>query len=63
MHLFVEYRKRKNKCKADTQAGDTTSKGNYKDEIKVSEWTQEYMGTFIEDFEKNKRRKIKKRKV
>ena len=66
-HLFVKFKMTEQTnlfgTTADTQAGDTTSKGNYKDEIKVSEWTQEYMGTFIEDFEKNKRRKIKKRKV
>tara|TARA_R100000479_G_scaffold168729_1_gene109924 strand:- start:154 stop:696 length:543 start_codon:yes stop_codon:yes gene_type:complete len=37
--------------------------GRYKDEIKVSEWTQEYMNRFIDDFEQNKRRKIKKRKA
>ena len=35
----------------------------FKDEIKVSEWTQEYMNRFIDDFEQNKRRKIKKRKA
>ena len=37
--------------------------GRFKDEIKVSEWTQEYMNRFIDDFEQNKRRKIKKRKA
>ena len=46
---------------ADTQEHDNSN--NFKDEIKVSEWTQQYMDEFITDFEKNKRRKIKKRKV
>ena len=46
---------------AATQDHDNTK--NFKDEIKVSEWTQQYMDEFITDFEKNKRRKIKKRKV
>ena len=46
---------------AATQEHDNTK--NFKDEIKVSEWTQQYMNEFISDFETNKRRKIKKRKV
>jgi len=33
----------------------------YPDEIKHSEWSQEYMSTFVENFEKHKRRKIRKR--
>ena len=27
----------------------------------MSEWSEEYMNNFIEDFEANKRRKVKKR--
>ena len=46
---------------AETQEHDNSR--NFKDEIKVSEWTQQYMNEFISDFETNKRRKIKKRKV
>ena len=40
------------------QQGDTT---NYNDDIKFGEWTQEHMGQFINDFEENKRRKVKHR--
>ena len=64
-HLFVKFKMTEQTNLFDTTAAtqehDTTK--NFKDEIKVSEWTQEYMGQFITDFEKNKRRKIKKRKV
>ena len=64
-HLFVKFKMTEQTNLFDTTAATQehdTSK-NFKDEIKVSEWTQEYMGQFITDFEKNKRRKIKKRKV
>ena len=46
---------------------ETTSKQahdigkNYNDQIKASEWSQEYMSNFISDFEDNKRRQVKKR--
>ena len=64
-HLFVKFKMTEQTNLFDTTAAvqehDTTK--NFKDEIKVSEWTQQYMDEFITDFEKNKRRKIKKRKV
>ena len=64
-NLFVKFKLSENVNLFDTtvdkQAHDTTQ--NFKDEIKVSEWTQEYMGRFIDDFEKKKRKKIKKRKA
>jgi len=34
---------------------------DYNDSVKMSEWSTEYMNNFIEDFEENKRRKVKKR--
>lgn len=34
---------------------------DFNDNIKMSEWSEEYMNTFMKDFEDNKRRKIKKR--
>jgi hypothetical protein len=36
---------------------------DYNDGVKYNEWTEEYMAEFIENFEENKRRKTKKRKV
>ena len=36
---------------------------DFNDEIKYNEWTKEYMANFIEDFEENKRRKIKRKIV
>ena len=64
-HLFVKFKMTEQTNlfdkTADTQEHDNSN--NFKDEIKVSEWTQQYMDEFITDFEKNKRRKIKKRKV
>ena len=64
-HLFVKFKMTEQTNLFDTTAAvqehDTTK--NFKDEIKVSEWTQQYMNEFISDFETNKRRKIKKRKV
>ena len=64
-HLFVKFKMTEQTNlfdkTADTQEHDNAR--NFKDEIKVSEWTQQYMDEFITDFEKNKRRKIKKRKV
>jgi len=34
---------------------------DYNDDMKYSEWTEEYMARFVEDFEANKRRKVKKK--
>ena len=45
----------------EQQEHDIKKDGRFKDEIKVSEWTQEYMNRFIDEFEKNKRKKVKKR--
>ena len=41
---------------ADTQKGDNKS---YETSIKMSEWSQEYTGNFINQFEENKRKKKK----
>ena len=41
---------------AEVQAGD---KNTYETSIKMSEWSQEYTGNFIEQFEENKRKKKK----
>ena len=64
-HLFVKFKMTEQTNlfdkTAETQEHDNSR--NFKDEIKVSEWTQQYMNEFISDFETNKRRKIKKRKV
>ena len=64
-HLFVKFKMTEQTNLFDTTAAtqehDNTK--NFKDEIKVSEWTQQYMNEFITDFETNKRRKIKKRKA
>ena len=64
-HLFVKFKMTEQTNlfdkTAETQEHDNAR--NFKDEIKVSEWTQQYMNEFISDFETNKRRKIKKRKV
>ena len=64
-HLFVKFKMTEQTNLFDTTAAtqehDNTK--NFKDEIKVSEWTQQYMNEFISDFETNKRRKIKKRKA
>ena len=67
-NLFVKF-----KLSEHTNLFDTTveqqehdagkNDGKFKDEIKVSEWTQEYMNRFIDEFEKNKRKKVKKRKA
>lgn len=35
---------------------------NFNDQMKFSEWTQEHISTFIEEFEATKRRKVKKKK-
>ena len=43
----------------EQQEHDTKKDGRLKDEIKVSEWTQEYMNRFIDEFEKNKRKSQK----
>ena len=66
-NLFVKFKLSEHTNLFDTtveqQEHDTKKDGRFKDEIKVSEWTQEYMNRFIDDFEQNKRRKIKKRKA
>jgi hypothetical protein len=46
---------------SDTQEHDSGS--NFNDNIKMSEWSEEYMNNFIRDFEENKRKKIKKRET
>jgi DNA-directed RNA polymerase specialized sigma subunit len=46
---------------SDTQDHDNTV--DFNDNIKMSEWSEEYMNTFMNDFEENKRRKIKKREI
>ena len=46
---------------ADTQSHDSGK--NFNDDVKYSEWTEEYMKGFVRDFEDNKRRKVKKRRT
>jgi hypothetical protein len=46
---------------SDTQEHD--SQNHYNDDVKYSEWTEEYMAEFIENFEENKRRKKRKKKT
>ena len=67
-NLFVKFKlsEHKNLFETTVEKHEHDTGGNdgkFKDEIKVSEWTQEYMNRFIDDFEQNKRRKIKKRKA
>lgn len=66
-NLFVKFKLSEHTNLFDTtveqQEHDTKKDGRFKDEIKVSEWTQEYMNRFIDEFEKNKRKKVKKRKA
>ena len=62
-NLFVKFKLSEHTNLFDTtveqQEHDTgKNDGKFKDEIKVSEWTQEYMNRFIDEFEKNKRKKI-----
>lgn len=46
-------------CSSDSQEHDRDV--DFNDNIRMSEWSEEYMNTFMKDFEDNKRRKIKKR--
>lgn len=46
---------------ADTQGHDKN--GNFNDNVKYSEWTEEYMKGFVRDFEETKRRKVKTRTI
>jgi hypothetical protein len=46
---------------ADTQGHDKGS--NFNDDVKYSEWTEEYMKGFVRDFEETKRRKVKKKRT
>ena len=66
-NLFVKFKLSEHTNLFDTtveqQEHDTKKDGRFKDEIKVSEWIQEYMNRFIDEFEKNKRKKVKKRKA
>ena len=66
-NLFVKFKLSEHTNLFDTtveqQEHDIKKDGRFKDEIKVSEWTQEYMNRFIDEFEKNKRKKVKKRKA
>ncbi len=61
--LYVKYKMTENvnimNMTSEKQSHDQGT--NYNDEVKHSEWSNEYMSNFIEDFEANKRRKVKKR--
>ena len=63
--LYIKYKMSENANVMD----ETSSKqkhdiGNrYNDDIKYGEWTKDHMGTFITDFEENKRRKVKHRRT
>ena len=59
-HLYTKMKLTENanimETTADTQKGDNKS---YETSIKMSEWSQEYTGNFINQFEENKRKKKK----
>ena len=61
--LYVKYKMTENvnvmHMAAERQAHDIGS--NFDDNIKMSEWSSDYMSNFIKDFEETKRRKVKKR--
>ena len=63
--LYVKYKLTENvnvmQMAADRQGHD--SDRHFNDNIKMTEYTEEYMSHFIQDFEDNKRRKVKKRNV
>lgn len=63
--LYVKYKLTENvnimQMTSDRQDHDT---GRYFNEsIKMTDYTEEYVSNFIEDFEENKRKKVKKRNV
>ena len=61
--LYVKYKLTENvnvmQMASDRQDHDAGR--HFNDGIKMTEYTEEYMSHFIEDFEANKRRKVKKR--
>lgn len=61
-YLYTKYKATENANifgeTSDVQENDIMN--HYDDGVKHSEWSQEYMSTFITDFEENKRRKRKK---
>jgi hypothetical protein len=63
-HLYTKYKASENvnifMHASDVQEHDQGT--DYNDGIKMSEWSEEYMSRFVENFEEHKRRK-KKRKV
>lgn len=60
-HLYVKYKATENanifEATSDKQIGDMSE---YDTDIKTGEWSEEYMQSFVENFEMNKRRKKKK---
>lgn len=63
--LYIKYKMTENANVMDqTSARHTSDIGaRYSDSIKQGEWTKDHMGTFITDFEENKRRKVKHRRT
>ena len=63
-HLYTKYKltERANifDMTSDKQSHDKFSV--YNDDIKMNDWSKEYVSNFVSDFEENKRRKVKKRK-
>ena len=64
-YLYTKYKATENANifgeTADRQDQDSGS--DYNDSVKYSEWTQEYMSDFIENFEEHKRKKKKVKRV
>lgn len=62
--LYIKYKMTENvnlqHMASDRQEHDQRP---FNDNIKMNDYTEEYMNIFIEDFEENKRRKVKKRNL
>ena len=61
--LYTKYKltQHVNLMNISSDSQDHDSDVDFNDNIKMSEWSEEYMNTFMEDFEENKRKKVKKR--
>ena len=63
-HLYTKYKmtERANIFEMTSDKQDHDKFSVYNDDIKMNDWSQEYVANFVSDFEENKRRKVKKRK-
>ena len=64
-NLYVKY-KLTEQMNVDQQVSDRQDHDDgvdFNDQIKHNEWSQEYISTFIENFEENKRKKVRKKKA